>query len=403
MSDPTTWGYLLSNLCVVSNDYDSGEVLDGCSSTNPLPANTDMPKADNAEEGHDLHQTGRESQNRALDAVASGGKPGPTGPRVAQPCSVFFRSALNMMKMEASGLDKTDCDDDDTTEIEDASARELVLALRDVPDCEGGNEVLEDVGSGDKALQQMVGETSRLLELAQQVPGQYDLIQDAEARAVARYWLVEKSRLSSLTAEAVALKTTEYRVKISKHRCAMAAIVFERRALVDAMQSIAKDVVKQGGELVAFYWLARYDETPMKFRIPDTTTNRLVSEGGNQFEKSGLTGLRAFELQDALPQKILHSQAGTAMLVRIGEVHFSFHFPLLCWLQALDRTQHSCYFRALQSIEMQCSQLAATFNTQHRLVCTDGDGAVAKAEIMTEIACCSLAFAEKAICSISNF
>lgn len=241
----------------------------------------------------------------------------------------------------------------------DGCSREDDIAMRELPRA---------------ALEELV----RALELSKDIPGQTAILTDSECLKVARHWMLDKTSLQSAVAAAASLGVTEHRLLSMKNRCCMAAVVLERLEALRAMEGIVADVEASNGELISFYTISRYDETPMKFRIPDDLSRDCLKKSAKQLDE--VSAPLRLQFTDALPQKVLRSQLAVALLVRVRNRLWHFTFPLTCWLQPMATTTHSCYWRALQGQLLACSHISEKFARRQRLASTDGDGAVAKAE-----------------------
>jgi hypothetical protein len=102
------------------------------------------------------------------------------------------------------------------------------------------------------------------------------------------------------------------------------------------MAAICNDIInKTGGCLVSYTERSRYDETPMKCKVPDHIMLELAAEQVKQASvPSGIVG--AFK--DSLPTKLCHTEFLVGILVSSGNKFF-FEFPSVCWLQRPQQHQ----------------------------------------------------------------
>ena len=161
------------------------------------------------------------------------------------------------------------------------------------------------------------------------------------------------------------------KVTTVRRRVACLAAVLARSAALAYMVSICDEVEARGGELHTFTYFDMYDETPMKVRTAERAAPGAILQSGHRGDVLG---------EDCSPQKLLHIQTVSSLLVVVGNVMFDFSFVIPQWLLCLASTSAECYIRALMFCRHASKAVAARFSRRRRLCSTDGGKAIARAE-----------------------
>eukprot|EP00972_Heterocapsa_arctica_P014405 2119006-Heterocapsa_arctica.AAC.1 len=71
------------------------------------------------------------------------------------------------------------------------------------------------------------------------------------------------------------------------------------------MQAVTDQLLESGGRCLCFPWHARYDETPLKFRVADTMSLDTLEKAGVKLR--GVCPIPG-AFKDRVPHKVLQSQ-----------------------------------------------------------------------------------------------
>lgn len=259
-----------------------------------------------------------------------------------------------------------------------------LVALASEPEERHASHLVSRAGVGDLAFRCDAGLSDGVWSLARVLDdarGDHDALleQDDASKQALEDILRGEGAIISKTAEAARLGVSIMKLDALKYRCAMLSLLCERAEVLRIMQEVCADVISSGGRCICLSWHARYDETPLRFRMVDGQSFAALSNLAESVGVAGAVIPGAF--QDSVPHKVLQSETSVSMLVQLGCGTFMhMTFPCVVWLQALDSTKGSCYWRAVQDWEVQCGTIAKHFERTQRLSSTDGDAAVAKAE-----------------------
>ena len=120
---------------------------------------------------------------------------------------------------------------------------------------------------------------------------------------------------------------------------AMACLNFNRLTVASTIRAVVSYVQRAGGQLLTFTEFAKYDETPLKFRVKDASVKELEKAA----QRAGLpTNLSGGTCEDALPAKLCNTESAIAIMFRMGEIDFCIRFGLCHWLQVMDSTHGEC-------------------------------------------------------------
>lgn len=369
MSVSGPWGGLLGDLGLSSDDEGAG--------ANHLPHGASAAWAGLLDDlADDIRSVGDEvdmSSAVGLHAPGSQSKEECAAPRVVNIRS-FFRPALSLLG--PGGVKQDGAVSDSGSDADAHAARPTGNSLQVVPFA--GDSACDALfPSGPGYL--FVDEVSRLLVVARKCPEQLAALCDPTSVEVNRYWLCSKLHTSSMAMTAQQLGVSEHTAARQKHLCAAGVIAFERQAILRILGDVVSQVPERSGRLISFWWLARYDETPLRFRMCDSVSERVMDIGAKAAHLPSSVGFPS-QWKDSVPHKILQSQVSVAMLLYVDGKYIHLWFPMVSWLQAMDSTSDSCYWRAVRQVNLPCDDIARRFERQQRLAVTDGDGAVAKSE-----------------------
>lgn len=298
------------------------------------------------------------------DGSAEGGGRGAAGEGCDAPALVvasrrFFASALALLRPAAVAprAGQRDGHDSDESAGEDRHVGEDLPIVPAQALARHGQacDALFPVGIGYLFIE----EIAQLLRVAREHPGQHKEIFGEILGEVSRLWVCSMTHASPLSVAAEQLGVSEHVVVRQKHFCAAAVLAFERQSVRRICEAVVAQVTERGGVLHTFWWTAGCDETPLRFRMSDSASERVMEEGAKLAHLPSALGF-TFQWKDSVPHKILQSQTSIAMLVIIGNRSFHLWLPLTTWLQALDSTGHGCYWRALQQF---CGPIATTWRT----------------------------------------
>lgn len=188
----------------------------------------------------------------------------------------------------------------------------------------------------------------------------------------------------SATAQAERLGVSRHKLRDVRRLHAGATILVQIGDLRRVLKAVEQDTKRAGGSLVSFSTFVRYDETPMKLAVVDTDVLlglptelfdvRAVSlESQNHLRQA---------LRDTAPAKLLQMELMFSCLVRLGERFVLLAFRVVCPVQAMARTTACVYFDSAAKLEatFNLEDVQSQYNRVQRASCTDGDGAIAKAE-----------------------
>lgn len=157
-----------------------------------------------------------------------------------------------------------------------------------------------------------------------------------------------------------------------------AAIVhIERAALAMALDTLSSSVMGVGGQCVLLSLRHRYDETPLRARLPGQAAeppapNATPTVAGTMLPST--TGSTA-----TLAKIVQHEISGGALFCLNGKYEMiTFNLPV--WLGNVDRTTAENYKQMASQVSLQLGRLSDRFQRVQRLSTTDGDAAVGKAE-----------------------
>lgn len=185
--------------------------------------------------------------------------------------------------------------------------------------------------------------------------------------------LVQTKHIQTLRAVAEATGCSSHD-KVGNIKCLMAAgiVQVERHRLVSMMDDLTAKVCKDGGVCVSLTFRHRYDETPLRARILQealgSSAGALVAEdSGAALKESGCTKV------------VQHEWSGAALVFVNGHYELvSFSLPV--WLSTVDRTTGEVYQHLCRQVTPTMPKIMDRFRRCQRLVTTDGDGAIARAE-----------------------
>jgi len=176
-------------------------------------------------------------------------------------------------------------------------------------------------------------------------------------------------------------------LRLARARTAAFRLVLHARDVHVVLRGICADVQQAGGRLITFSEAVRYDETPLQLSVVD---DQLLQDFPESFaaareslaaidELKSLVGTRHY---DTGPTKILQTQRSFSLLVSVGDRFFCFSIAAVMPVLSMERTTANCYFDCLQLLDSlhQVEGVASQFERRQRLSCTDGDGAIDRAE-----------------------
>ena len=123
-----------------------------------------------------------------------------------------------------------------------------------------------------------------------------------------------------------------------------ACVLLERHATERLLGDLAEAVVGSGGEALVYAEALRGDETPLKARTKSTSKGG-GGEGAMDVAEFGDDAVEMEEAEeDRATQKIVQSEWVGAMLLRLPTMkHLLLTWPLLTWLQVVDRAHAERY------------------------------------------------------------
>ena len=168
------------------------------------------------------------------------------------------------------------------------------------------------------------------------------------------------------------------RVPTHANRMACACIQLERHQTDRIVGQLTDAVLSSGGKALLFVESMRGDETPMRISAK--------AAAGAQGQESAIAPAEEAPLapetleQEVAPHKIVQTEwLGSALYELVSGKHLLVSFPLVTWLQVVTRTTGECYKKAFENVAP-AFECAARFNRKVRILTSDRDGAIRKAE-----------------------
>lgn len=168
----------------------------------------------------------------------------------------------------------------------------------------------------------------------------------------------------------------------SMHACA--TVLVQSHDLQRIMRAVKADTERAGGCLITFTTFARYDETPMKMAVvdsdvlfglpPELLDTHALSRESMAYLKQAV--------RDSAPAKLLQTEFLFTSLVRLADRFILLAFRAVAPVQAMAKTTASVYYAASLKLEsiFALGDIATEYSRVQRASCTDGDGAIARAE-----------------------
>lgn len=280
----------------------------------------------------------------------------------------------------AGGQEEGDPDGEDEG-VEEAgpnAAFQGELAMVVPPSCAGSpSSGTDPVDSLDPQLSLALARLRGVLARCRPGDPEYQKMVDTDAVKTLRHLLFNPGRVLTMRSLAEHLGVSEYKIRKARVRLPMAILMLERQHALSFMEAFVENVQLMQGSLVCFSVCARYDETPLKYKVLDSESSTALHAGGGSAAPPAGLG-QAF--RDAAPHKVLQTEVVVVLLVRVAGCYWHVAFPATTWLQGLTSTSGDCYYEALAQLELRCHHLSSQFERRQRLASTDGDGGVARAE-----------------------
>jgi hypothetical protein len=156
------------------------------------------------------------------------------------------------------------------------------------------------------------------------------------------------------------------------------------------MHAVVNEVQANEGRLITFSHVTRYDETPMRVRIADLGMHSALRDAGGrsreivEFERRLATLIGALGqpvIKDDVDQgKLLEVESSYTLLVFLRGHYCLVRFDCVVPVASMARTTAEVYYVHHRRIQHEFGGIAERFERRQRVVCTDGDGAVAKSE-----------------------
>lgn len=229
-----------------------------------------------------------------------------------------------------------------------------------------------DVAGGDFAL--------AVLRRSQQVP---DDELDAKCMEVCRRLVQDNSAISTLTKEAADLEIDRRELRTTRRLLAATALELEKQSWAFFEGRLAQSADAQECELLFYIDYASYDIADFKLQVSQSVPIPVdAAEHGPAMLGQGPSEQFLVELEEKSTgvKKIVQTEASTMMLLRLRCGRLAIvRGNTLTWLSVSDRSTAECYKACVEEQRLGTSA-ADRFILKLRLACTDGAGAIAKAE-----------------------
>ena len=183
------------------------------------------------------------------------------------------------------------------------------------------------------------------------------------------------------------LEVSRYLLRKCRADAACIRLVLHARDVMVAMTKIIADIKAAGGELVTMTESTRFDETPLKLTVVDDVILQEFPDCflGNRETEAALQEVKksiCVCFKDTAPTKVLQTQRMYGLLVKLEEKYSFITFVAVLPILAMERTTARNYSACSQMMDLlyPADALFTEFKRSQKLVCTDGDGAIARSE-----------------------
>ena len=255
-------------------------------------------------------------------------------------------------------------------------------------DASAGHERLLAAARGAYVVHECSNVASHIITLVQQTR---DKIREDKASLRVHEFDMKHPNASlsrgTLSNQALQCNVSRKKLSTSRNQLACVSWMLYHRDIRDAMSCLVKHVKSKGGHLQTLSLFMRCDETPMKLvtvdmdavwgHVPEEFNAAVCAS-----EDSSIRDLMELVSRASAPTKLLQTEYIVTALFSIGHQYHLVTFRCIPPVQALARTTSHVYFAALQQSEtwLGLEQLKAEFDRAQRGSCTDGDGAIGRAE-----------------------
>ena len=211
--------------------------------------------------------------------------------------------------------------------------------------------------------------------------------EEKQNRPLLQYFLEDKVACASLTLEAEKLGVTRKKTQGFLHAAAAACIMLHRRDSLTMLRQITDSILRAGGKAISLTETMRYDETGMRVRLVDRERQgKAASDAIQAFVPTHSQMVSLPFCTDTKRAKILQSLRAVCALFQLPTgSHLLLRFDVPTWLQTMSGGTGRHYERAVRASRLAIPDaLRAKFQGSQRLVCTDADAAVEKAERIME-------------------
>ena len=194
--------------------------------------------------------------------------------------------------------------------------------------------------------------------------------------------LAGMKHVRSLKSIAEDTETQAQKVHRTKLRLAAASVLYSRSALVKMLDTLTDAALRCGGECICFTSRVRYDETPMPVRETSAEDPDRVER--QALALAGCASKLLDSPKDKASAKLVQHEWSGAALVKVHGCFRLISFSLPVWVSLVDSCCAELYSHLNKVVEPPVDRIASRFSRQQRLVTTDGDGSIAKAERIME-------------------
>lgn len=319
-----------------------------------------------------------DSQSEGHGADHSGWLEGLSEIGSASPVESLFGENLGDVARGSAEAESLQPDPEWAMELEalnsDSDAASDVSSLAGTPgECALAPFVPVDTGREDFAL--------TVLHRSQSVP---DENLNDKWMGVCSQLVLDSSAVATVTKEASELDIDRRDLRTLRRLLAASALAIERQSWSAFEQRLADNVGGEVSELLFYIDFSSYDIADFKMQVsqevkialeppqPDEVV-ALANDHPEQF-------LLEMEEKSSGVKKIVQTEGSTLMLLRLrcGRL-VAVRGHTLTWLSVADRSTSECYKACVEKQRLGTAA-AENFGMKLRLACTDGDGAIAKAE-----------------------